>query len=646
PYPTIGSAAHVSSSITLDHVVTLASKWMQACDKHHPKCSSSPAPSTLPKRVLDVLGDRVRLVDTLVDDDVTLTDPYMTLSHCWGSRKAAELLLKTSHDTIFQHRQQIPWDRIPKLFQDVIQLVRALGCRYVWIDSLCIIQGDQEDWIEHSASMADIYHNATLNIAATAMRNSRAAAGLFQPRIHGRGFRDMKKAPSSEALTSTSSSSSSSSSPTNSNLASQKYLETIELGDLLQTGSPIFARISHDRSHEVLYGDLEYFRTPMEPLINRAWVFQERLLSRRTLHFGASELLWECRTSCFCECSRIRHAHALSVRNLNLSHSQNTGSKEDHGISTAAKFVRPKKVLFHEVCSTSLSSSSLPGGGGQVPPLLDFWLRAVEEYSFLFLSHEMDRPFALAGIAKRIQSLLLPKSLSGQSGGNSYMAGLWAQDLARAMLWAPIRSKKVVRAEGMPSWSWMARSCFPFEQASTCAVKYKHVTQHAFEADSRLRIHPDKEMGTFCEYEEHGNQFGRPVRGQICLSAASCWATVEMTARGADENRIPSHHYWNGRNPLRLAVRRGGEGILYLPFAPDCPGLDPKTVFLGQRVLCVLFGGKNAEDRASASQYLLALAPLPGEDGIYRRTGFCETEGRTTLFDDVETSGVRTMKII
>jgi len=602
--PPIGWAAHVPAVITLDKVAKLAMKWMNDCDASHPKCAAGPP--KLPKRLVDV-RDGVRVVDTFVDAGVFPDEPYMTLSHCWGRESAAMYLLKTTQDTLYSNRQGIPWEAFPPLFQDVIKLVRALGCRYVWIDSLCIIQDDQEDWMAESVKMSEVYNNAVLNIAATGMRNS--SVGLFRRRIHGQGFRDLM--PSGAG-------------------AVDHSLETIEIQEAGEE-SPIFSRVSHDRSHEVLYGDMEYFRTPMEPLLSRAWVFQERLLSRRTLHFGASEILWECRTDCFCECTRIGDAHALSARNLNseglnqnveapgpesgLLEENPKASDEFHrdNLKTVTRFIRPKKVLFFDVCSGRSSA-------------LDFWLRAVEEYSFLYLSHERDRPFALAGIAERIQRLT----------GHVYLAGLWLPDLPRALLWSPCRSKKVFRAanRGIPSWSWMARNCFPHVQSSMCAARYKHVTQYGFVPDLRLEVHAE---GTFCRYE-HDNSFGLPVAGQIHISAASCWGTVEMVTDNKPGVR------WNGRKDLCIMLEAGDdESPIPIPFLADCQGEDPSTVRLSERVLCVLIGSREAKEGASTPQYLLVLFPVDGHDGLWERIGFSETQDTVTLMDDAQ---VREVKVV
>jgi hypothetical protein len=585
-FPSIGYADHVPTIVTLDRVAELASIWMAQCDESHPECGVS-RPSKLPKRLVDVV-DGVKLVDTLVDYDVFPDEPYMTLSHCWGSEKAAKHLLKTTQHTMYDHRHGIPWKSLPQLFRDVIALVRALGCRYIWIDSLCIIQDDPEDWMVESVKMSEVYNNAILNIAATGTPNS--SAGLFRERIHGQGFRDLVHSKSGTL---------------------KKALETIEI-PISGGAAPIFSRVSHDRSHEVLYGDMEYFRTPMEPLLSRAWVFQERLLSRRTLHFGGSEILWECRSDCFCECSRISDAHVLSARNLNLAALDQEDSDAPM-MDKTTRFIRLKKVLFHDVCAGRSSA-------------LDFWLRVVEEYSFLYLSQERDRPFALAGIAEQIHQLT----------GDVYLAGLWLSDLPRALVWLPCRSKTVFRAanKGIPSWSWMARTCYPHVQSTTCGVRYKHVTQYEFAQDPRFEVHAD---GTFCRYE--GDKLvGLPVAGQLHISAASCWGTVEIDARKKYGGR------WSRRSDLRIALHAAGrEPSGFIPFLADSQGDDPETVRLSKQVLCALIGSREAKEGAVAAQYLLMLSPVEGDDGLWERIGFSETEEKVTVFDDAP---IRDLKIL
>lgn len=63
--------------------------------------------------------------------------------------------------------QAIDWNAATPMIQDTITLCRKLGIRYVWIDALCIIQGDLADWERESAKMYGIYYNAHLTIYPT-----------------------------------------------------------------------------------------------------------------------------------------------------------------------------------------------------------------------------------------------------------------------------------------------------------------------------------------------------------------------------------------------------------------------------------------------------------------------------------------------
>lgn len=692
PHPAIGFANHVSYAITLNRVVRLATRWLSACDSSHPKCA--PEPHQLPKRLLDLRGG-VKLIDTTTTppSSPSSSSPnpptYMTLSHCWG---LTHPLLTTTTTTLASHLSQIPWSSLPILFRDAILLVRELGCRYLWIDSLCILQDSESDWLTESANMSSIYAHATLNIAATAQRD--ASVSLFRQRFHGQGFRELRVSAAGRSAA---------------GLGLRAPMDTVEIGSLpLSLSSslegkeegkgrgevqvPVYARIGHERSHETLFGEVEYFRTLKEPILGRAWVFQERLLSRRTLHFGSSEVLWECRSGCFCECGGIERGHVLSVRNLNNNAAASwrapgtgtgtgTGSGnigrgggrdiESSGLlspplplsrsstfetagSSLSHGTIPRKVLFANLTSGSTSRPGQMTKDSSSRLLHDFFLRCVEEYSFLCLTKEHDRSFALAGIAKRIRSLLSPD--------DRYLAGLWLHDLPRALLWQPYRHKKVCRAgSNIPTWSWMSRSCYPVENlaepgkrkgnpsASKCSVRYKHITRsgYEFELDDRLEVDTDPAK-TWCEFEGD-NEFGKLRGGQITLTAACRWGVVWTTGNKRSSNE------WTGRNNLVVAIQGneegngdGDEGVLLTPMAPDCPRQeDPKSVALLEKVLVVLFGGRKLDKETGGDvdgpQFFLALKEVEGREGVYQRVGFLESESRIDLFENAE---VRTITLI
>jgi hypothetical protein len=132
---------------------------------------------------------------------------------------------------------------LPKTFQDAIIITRKLGLRFLWIDSLCIIQDSADDWATESSSMRLIYKNCLVNIAATGAEDG--SMGFFFDR------------------------------------------------------DPIFAspcrlKVKKTRTHDFVPSSVWLHDVNYAPLNSRAWVVQEQLLAPRVLHFGKRQLFWEC----------------------------------------------------------------------------------------------------------------------------------------------------------------------------------------------------------------------------------------------------------------------------------------------------------------------------------------------------------------
>lgn len=101
----------------------------------------------------------------------------MTLSHCWGRTQ----FITTTRDTLKQRIAGIALTDLSKTFKDAVSLTRKLGIRYLWIDSLCIIQKDKEDWEREAGKMGAVYSQSFLNIAATS--SAEGSGGLFKERL-------------------------------------------------------------------------------------------------------------------------------------------------------------------------------------------------------------------------------------------------------------------------------------------------------------------------------------------------------------------------------------------------------------------------------------------------------------------------------
>ena len=156
--------------------------------------------------------------------------------------------LQTTKANIGANLYNIPLTSLPRLFLDAINLTSRLGHQYLWIDSLCIIQDSAEDWNRESSLMASIYANSTLTIAAILASSSSSA------------------------------------------LYSMQTSTSISFGPFTLYACPAIRHIHRNP-------DPESF-----PLLTRAWVYQERLLSSCVVHFGPDELSWECNHSTRCQC--------------------------------------------------------------------------------------------------------------------------------------------------------------------------------------------------------------------------------------------------------------------------------------------------------------------------------------------------------
>ncbi|KAH7321963.1 heterokaryon incompatibility protein-domain-containing protein [Rhexocercosporidium sp. MPI-PUGE-AT-0058] len=262
-------------------------------------------------------------------------------------------MIQTTRSSLTAWTRGIPWQELPKTFQDAIIVTRELGVRYLWIDALCIVQDDTQDWEIESAKMASVYSNSYLTMAATAASDSHQ--GLFIDRWTRSIGQGGIKLP----------------------VDAQRIPSSIHNPD-----SSIFVRprihLAHDR-----FSNMENASSHAEdaPLLTKAWAFQERLLPSRTLHIHAEELVWECKSAVQCECQ----------------HLDRTASFEDIGMGGWLKNFVTGSIHADE------SAEKL----GYV------WLDLVSEFGALNLTHESDRLAALSGLASEFSD----KSLGAYFGG-------------------------------------------------------------------------------------------------------------------------------------------------------------------------------------------------------------------------------------
>lgn len=226
--------------------IRIISAWVRDCDQNH-TCRSR-NDTFLPTRIIDVgnnLSKTVRLV--CIAEEHNISARYLALSHRWGS-PTLHKTFRTLKSNLDIFKKGIEIATLPKTFQQAIQIAQSLNIGYLWIDSLCIVQDDSEDWNHESELMEQVFSSAYITIAAT------CASGTDD------GF--LKERPERQYIQ-----------MTNVN-ASYFVCEAI---------------------------DNFYLDVDQAELNKRGWVLQERALSRRSIHFTDRQCYWECGGGVRCE---------------------------------------------------------------------------------------------------------------------------------------------------------------------------------------------------------------------------------------------------------------------------------------------------------------------------------------------------------
>lgn len=166
----------IASDPRLSQCMGLLNSWLRECLINHLPCQRNTT-DFFPTRIIDVgPTDASREPRLRLTKGQGLKGPYVALSHCWGETRS----LTTITENISHRLESRPMSSMPANFRDAVWVTRRLSLRYLWIDSLCIIQNSKADWELEAESMGEIYGNSFLTIAAAKAKNS--SEGFLQPR--------------------------------------------------------------------------------------------------------------------------------------------------------------------------------------------------------------------------------------------------------------------------------------------------------------------------------------------------------------------------------------------------------------------------------------------------------------------------------
>ncbi|KAK6954929.1 hypothetical protein Daesc_002558 [Daldinia eschscholtzii] len=327
-----------------------------------------------------------KTVSFVKDTDKHFQGPYVALSYQWGP-KPLDNTLQLLNSTSAWLEKPNPINHPPKTLRDAVHVAYRFGVQYLWIDRLCIYQDSCEDWRKEAGTMQDVYRNALFCISALGAEDDES--GCF-----------FMRDPSLIAPSAV---------------------------DIYRNGSAFRAELEETAWHAAFQH---------EPLIQRGWILQERLMAPRTIYFGSRQVFWECAESHACETHRKGFGRFSSACNSFGTEKHEKRDDIDYPLSKQLIAVPTVPCTTRDILTRILAD----------------WSSIVSFYSNTRLTLPRDKLVAVSGLAKDTRKAL--RHL--KPGKHRYLAGLWEDYLIETLCWYVRVGTAATRATCYRalSWSW------------------------------------------------------------------------------------------------------------------------------------------------------------------------------------------------
>lgn len=374
-------------------------RWIQRCKSQHKECRESGS-QWLPTRLIDVYRYEEGIIH-LVETSKLSKGPcsYVSLSHCWGKKQ----FLVTTPDTKAKFEAGVKTSELPPNFRDAIYATWNLGFRYIWIDSLCIIQ-KSPDWLKEAPLMNKVYRNSALTLAAAASPD--AFGGLFKDRdlaIIAPHEISVQMSPDTTA-------------PTNCVLVPDSF------------------RVA---------------ATTEAPLYTRAWVVQERALSPRTVNFCDGQIFWDCRELEACETFPDGIPQIFS-ETMRPGYETNGFKGWESAVARVRLAGEPGGGASPETTAKDMDYKSV----------YEVWEMILRNYARCNLTQPSDRFVAISGVVREFEDLLGDEYLAGLWRRNFINGLLWHVSELRDDSAIGTSRPPGYRA---PTWSWASIDTHPID---------------------------------------------------------------------------------------------------------------------------------------------------------------------------------------
>ena len=388
-FPTPKKGRHRHSRIDSREPYEAIVLAINECIRDHADCRPPTTP-VLPTRLVEVPPENglpVKVVALPPDSK----PEYTALSHCWGKFPLLKLLKRHgTGDVEFQ------WEDLPQSFKDACTVTRYLNQKYIWIDSLCIVQDDADDWRREAAKMGSIYEGSYVTIAASDAAGS--VDGFLHPRFEANNFVvDDNKG---------------------------RLIRFVARDYNLEMHNSKFFHHGDTPDHEWLMRPVDMDHRFINPILLRGWCFQERLMAKRILHFKRYEYFLECNKGVRCECSGMAKARQGTIKSyLAIMLKEMLDSFE---LMKAAKM--HESLVEH----LGMRRSIEPASANADERLMQVWEALVENYSRTAFTYEEDVLPALGSLARFFQA---------KRPDWTYLVGLWKEALPRGLMWTMENSR-------------------------------------------------------------------------------------------------------------------------------------------------------------------------------------------------------------
>jgi hypothetical protein len=494
---------------------SLAKNWIGDCTTRHSICGPN-TPAKLPTRLLHISVAEEAIRVSLREAKPDETGLYACLSYTWGNRPDLQEQFAQLGRSLSETSMSV--DNLPQTFRDALEVCRGLGLEYLWVDAVCIRQGDELDKSRELQTMHKYYGNAYVVIQPTGTKS--VDEGFLGPtRVPGvaRNLQRNHLAASDDGT------------------LAKRESTTPESGPDPDIDFLRVPYTSPDGAQDNIFlyqlAHTSWYTAAGEHAASRGWILQEELLCRRILSFpsvggmtfrctGSADMLTDGNVICHPEYHRplalpkkqlwtdeqiasvgmppgsdrlrgmVEQARKLAASGTNHPLVFVSGSGDGHleinhdpsepitlsegafclapVYTTSADPTSPPSVspyaallLLHNAAESGPPLratpifTSLPPHAISAHGALQAWQRTVDDYTRRELSDPRDRLPAIAALAREYAA-----RYGGEDGLGRYGAGLWSKFIPEGLCWkvpwGRTRIQASMEAERAPSWSWAA----------------------------------------------------------------------------------------------------------------------------------------------------------------------------------------------